>query len=185
MAFELTIINMRRLLSLLAVTAAAVLTGLTMASPAYAVTFDQKLAVLSSFTQPTSASQAAWAAARANQGAYAAYVFDWTTDYCTDSPDQPLGFDFRMPCARHDFGYGNYKAVGLFPANKDRIDSAFYFDLKAKCATYSWVVRPSCYSLAWTYYEAVHYFGGQAVSRSAIDQAARYKASLERNGVRD
>ena len=48
------------------------------------------------------------------------YGFDWSTDYCSASPDQPLGFDFRLSCWRHDFGYRNYKAVGAFPANKSR-----------------------------------------------------------------
>jgi hypothetical protein len=63
---------MRRMLPLLAATAAAVLVGLTLASPAYAVTFDQKLGVLSSFTQPSATSQSAWAYARDNHGAYTA-----------------------------------------------------------------------------------------------------------------
>jgi hypothetical protein len=171
---------MRRLLTALALTVTAVLAGLSVGAPAHAVTIDQKLAVMSSFTQPTSASQAAWNYGRNNQGAYAEYGFDWSTDFCSDSPDQPLGFDFRMPCARHDFGYRNYKLVGQFPANKDRIDNAFYFDLKAKCATYSWIVRPACYSLAWTYYEAVHFFGNVVVDKAKLAQAAAYKTALER-----
>ncbi|OLB79128.1 MAG: phospholipase [Actinobacteria bacterium 13_2_20CM_2_71_6] len=171
---------MRRLLSAFALTLTTVLAALAAATPAHAATLDQKLAVLSSFSQATAPSQAAWAWGRANPGAYAGYGLDWSTDYCSDSPDQPLGFDFRLPCARHDFGYRNYKEVGLFPANKDRVDSAFYFDLLAKCARYSWVVRPSCDSLAWTYYEAVHLFGALAVSRADLDRAAAYKAALER-----
>jgi hypothetical protein len=171
---------MRRLLLTMALTLGAVLGGLMFAAPAHAVTLDQKLALLSSFTQPTSASQAAWAWGRSNQSAYAAYGLDWSTDYCSDSPDQPLGFDFRMPCARHDFGYRNYKAVNLFLANKDRIDNAFYFDLRVKCATYSWVVRPACYSLAWTYYQAVHDFGALVVSQAKLNDAAAYKAALVR-----
>ena len=60
------------------------------------------------------------------------------------------------------------------------MDSAFYFDLKAKCATYNVIVRPACYSLAWTYYEAVHLFGALVVSRADLDRAAAYKAALER-----
>jgi hypothetical protein len=174
---------MRRLLAVLTLTLAGVLAGLATASPASAATLDQKLALLSSFTQPTAASQAAWAAARNNQAAYADYHLDWSTDYCTDSPDQPLGFDFRMPCARHDFGYGNYRQVGLFPANKDRIDSAFYYDLKVKCTHYSVIVRPACYSLAWTYYQAVRNFGSVAVSKADLDRAAAYKAALQRQGA--
>ncbi|TML30515.1 MAG: phospholipase [Actinobacteria bacterium] len=171
---------MRRLLSALALTVTTVLAALAAATPAHAATLDQKLAVLSAFTQATAPSQAAWAWGRANPGAYPGYGLDWSTDYCSDSPDQPLGFDFRLPCARHDFGYRNYKEVGRFPANKDRVDSAFYFDLLARCGRYSWVVRPSCDSLAWTYYEAVHLFGALVVSRADLDRAAAYKAALER-----
>ena len=136
-----------------------------------------KLTVLSNWTQPTAASTAAWNAARTNQGAWTAYGFDWSTDYCSDSPDNPLGFAFSTSCWHHDFGYRNYKAVGQFPANKDRIDNMFYADLKRVCATYNSVLQPACYSLAWTYYEAVHVFGSiAAVSPADIDKAARIKS---------
>lgn len=167
---------MRRLRTLLA-TAVAATVGtlglvLGLAEPAVAVTLDQKLTVLSSWTQTSSASQNAWLSARANQGAWAGYAFDWSTDYCSSSPDNPLGFDFRLSCARHDFGYRNYKAVSLFPSNKSRLDSAFYQDLERKCATYSTVVRPACDSLAWTYYQAVKAFGSVVVTRADLDRAA-------------
>jgi hypothetical protein len=52
--------------------------------------------------------------------------------------------------------------MGVFEPNKSRIDSAFYEDLKRKCATYHWSVRPACNSLAWTYYTAVDNFGSTA-----------------------
>ena len=150
----------------------AVLVAVGLGTPAQAATIDQKLAVMSAWSQSTTASYNAWNAARQDQGAWADYGFDWSTDYCSDSPDQPLGFDFRIPCWHHDFGYRNYKAVGQFPANKDRIDSYFYFDLKNKCATYNSFVRPACLSLAWTYYQAVHVFGGLAsVSQKDLDRA--------------
>jgi hypothetical protein len=150
------------------------LLGLTL--PAHAVTLEQKLAALSSFSQPTASSASSWRAAWSNQGAWAEYAFDWSTDLCSSSPDQPLGFDFRMPCRRHDFGYRNYKAVGTFSANKSRLDDSLYFDLKAKCATYNVIVRPSCYSLAWTYYQAVKAFGSLAsVSPADLDRAAIMK----------
>jgi hypothetical protein len=174
---------MRRTLITLVLSTLALVVGLSIANPAYAVTADQKLALINSFTQATSGSYNSWNWARTNQGAYADYALDWSTDYCSASPDQPLGFDFRLPCWRHDFGYRNYKAIGQFPANKDHVDSAFYFDLKAKCATYSWVVRPACYSLAWTYYEAVHNFGSLAVTKEQLDAAAAYKRSLERGAA--
>ena len=162
------------------VLAAPLLLALGLASPAQAATIDQKLSVMSSWSQSTTTSANSWLGARQNQGAWTAYSFDWSTDYCSSSPDEPLGFDFRMPCARHDFGYRNYKAVGSFPANKSRIDSYFYFDLKTKCGTYNAVVRPSCDSLAWTYYQAVKAFGSVVVNQVDLDHAAALKAQSEK-----
>ncbi|GAB2588074.1 hypothetical protein Aab01nite_49260 [Paractinoplanes abujensis] len=141
------------------------------AGAAYAA--DSKETVLSRWTQPTAASTAAWNDARANRAPWASYGFDWSTDYCSSSPDNPLGFNFDTSCWHHDFGYRNYKAIGQFPANKARIDDTFYADLKRVCATYSTVVRPACNSLAWTYYQAVKLFGSlAAVKQSDIDRAA-------------
>ena len=167
--------TLRRLTTGLLGTLAGITLTLVIATPATAVTLSEKLAVLSSFTQPTTASYNAWNSARLNQAAWSAYGFDWSTDYCSSSPDQPLGFDFRLPCWRHDFGYRNYKAVGQFEANKSRIDDAFYFDLRAKCATYNSLVRPACYSLAWTYYQAVKAFGSVVVSQAELGRAAKLK----------
>jgi hypothetical protein len=139
-----------------------------------------KADVLSTWTQPTPVSTDSWNAARANRTPYASYQFDWSTDYCSDSPDKPLGFDFTLSCWHHDFGYRNYKAIGQFPPNKDRVDTMFYADLKRKCGTYSVIVRPACLSLAWTYYSAVHVFG----SVSAVDPAdIRAAAQLKREAL--
>ena len=161
----------------------AVLSGallaVAFASPAGAVTIEQKVSLLSGWTQPTTASYNAWNAGRGNQGAYAEYGLDWSTDYCSASPDQPLGFDFRMPCWRHDFGYRNFKAVSQFPANKSRLDNAFYADLKAKCATYNVFVRPACNSLAWTYYQAVAALGGLSLTAGQLAEAKRLKTAGE------
>ncbi|WP_341717762.1 phospholipase [Micromonospora sp. FIMYZ51] len=171
----------RRLVTLLASGVLALLTALAAAAPAAAaVTPQQKLSVLSSWTQTSASSFNAWNSARQNRAPWAEYNFDWSTDYCSSSPDNPLGFSFSTSCARHDFGYRNYKAVGQFSANKSRLDSAFYEDLKRVCATYNAVVRPACLSLAWTYYQAVSVFGSvAAVSQSDIDRAARMKADAE------
>ncbi|MEV1048835.1 phospholipase [Streptomyces sp. NPDC049916] len=150
---------MRRRLTapLLAVALSLPLTLITAGSAAAAPA--DKPRVLSSWTQTSASSFNAWSAARNNQGAWAAYGFDWSTDYCSSSPDNPFGFPFKNSCARHDFGYRNYKAAGAFPANKDRVDSAFHEDLKRVCAAYSGAKRTSCDSTAWTYYQAVRAFG--------------------------
>ena len=130
--------------------------------------------VLSEWTQPTTASFNAWNAARLDRGPWDGYAFDWSTDYCSSSPDNPLGFNFTLSCYRHDFGYRNYKAIGAFSANKARVDTTFHEDLKRKCATYAAAVRPACVSLAWTYYQAVRVFGSVAAVRQAdIDKARR------------
>jgi hypothetical protein len=118
-----------------------------------------KAAVLASWTQTSASSYNTWANAEANRSAWSAYAFDWSTDYCSSSPDNPFGFPFQKSCQRHDFGYRNYKAMGTFSANKSRLDSALYEDLKRVCARYSGASKTSCNGLAWTYYQAVKALG--------------------------
>jgi hypothetical protein len=174
----------RRLAVFLAAPVLGVLAAVAAATPAAAVTAAEKLAVMSQFTQTSASSYNAWNAARQNQAAWASYQFDWSTDNCSFSPDQPLGFDFRLPCQRHDWGYGNYKAMGQFAGNKSRLDDAFYQDLRRKCAQYSAIVRPACYSLAWTYYQAVRTFGGLYVSQADLNRAADMKARATARAAR-
>ncbi|MFI7212515.1 phospholipase [Micromonospora maritima] len=175
----------RRLATALAAGTLVLLTLLGLATPATAaVSTQQKLSVLSSWTQTSASSYNAWNSARLNKAPWTEYGFDWSTDYCSSSPDNPLGFTFNLSCYRHDFGYRNHKAMGIFPANKSRLDSAFYADLKRVCATYNSVVRPACYSLAWTYYQAVSIFGSvAAVQQADLDRAARMKADAERRAA--
>ncbi|SEB87533.1 phospholipase [Streptomyces sp. PAN_FS17] len=148
----------RRLATGLAASALSLVTVVATAAAADAAPAD-KPQVLSSWTQASASSYNAWVAARNNQSAWSAYGFDWSTDYCSSSPDNPFGFPFSTSCARHDFGYRNYKAIGAFDANKSRLDSAFYEDLKRVCANYSGASKTACNSTAWTYYQAVKAFG--------------------------
>ncbi|HEY8474779.1 MAG TPA: phospholipase [Natronosporangium sp.] len=171
--------NRRFPTTLATLVAACLLATLGFAAPAAAVTQQERLAVLSSWTQTSVASYNAWNAARLNQSAWAEYNFDWSTDFCSASPDNPLGFDFRLSCHRHDFGYRNYKQVGQFPANKPRLDDAFYEDMRRKCATYATAVRPACYSLAWVYYQAVKQFGNVVITADQLAEAAALKAAGE------
>ncbi|MGW4231417.1 phospholipase [Streptomyces sp. NPDC004980] len=163
----------RRLSTLLAAVGLSLPLALIPAVSASAAPSD-KPQVLSSWTQTSASSYNAWNSARNNQGAWAAYGFDWTTDYCSSSPDNPFGFPFQTACARHDFGYRNYKAAGTFSANKARVDSAFYSDLKRVCAAYSGGTLTSCNATAWTYYHAVDIFGvaPAKVAPSGLPQAA-------------
>jgi hypothetical protein len=140
------------------VSAAALLAATAFSSPASAAPAD-KPQVLSSWTQTSVSSYNAFIAARNNQGAWSAYGFTWSTDLCSSSPDNPLGFKFDLPCARHDFGYRNSKAIGVFDASKARIDSSFYEDLKRVCAPLGTVPKTACNALAWTYYQAVKNLG--------------------------
>ncbi|MFD8143414.1 phospholipase [Streptomyces sp. NPDC059708] len=104
----------------------------------------------------------AWPPPRAHRADWAAYGFDWSTDYCTSSPDNPFGFPFKEACARHDFGYRNYRAAGGFQANISRLDEAFHADLERVCARYAGGRKASCEGTAWTYYQAVRAFGASA-----------------------
>ncbi|MGV9341272.1 phospholipase [Streptomyces sp. NPDC003688] len=155
----------RRLAAPLVVAALALPAVLIPAATASAAPAD-KMQVLSSWTQTSAASYNAWNSARSNQGQWAAYGFDWSTDYCSSSPDNPFGFPFQTSCARHDFGYRNYKAAGAFDANKSRLDSAFYEDLKRVCNNYSGATKTACNSTAWTYYQAVSIFGLKAADKA-------------------
>lgn len=157
----------------LVLTQAVVLAPAARAAPLDAVTLEQKLTALAGFTQPTAMSAAAWREARADREAWTDYAFDWTSDGCSSSPDQPLGFDFRMACGRHDFGYRNFKAVNEFAANKERVDDALYYDLKQVCAEAGRLSRPTCNGLAWTYYRAVQRFGAPVVTGEQIEDVRK------------
>jgi hypothetical protein len=170
----------RRLLTLLSAGALALLMLLGIAAPAAAATNAERLAALSSFTQTSASSYNAWNAARLDRGPWQAYNFDWSTDYCSSSPDNPFGFAFELSCYRHDFGYRNYKAMGQFSAAKSRLDSAFYADLKRVCTRYNAALKPICDGLAWTYYQAVRAFGKVAVSQADLDKAAAQIAEVRR-----
>ncbi|TGA98403.1 phospholipase A2 [Streptomyces sp. MZ04] len=89
--------------------------------------------------------------------------FRWDTDWCTRLDDKPGGFDFRLPCARHDFGYRNYKQLigkKAFAGSKHerRVDKAFLFDMNRQCATQAHKTkteRAQCRKKAKAYYDRV------------------------------
>lgn len=163
----------RSVVSVVIASVVSLATIFAVAVPAFAVTPEEKLATMLRFSQPTSASFSEWHSAQQNQGDWAEYGFNWTTDLCSNSPDRPLGFDFRLSCTRHDFGYRNYKAMNQFDANKARIDDAFYFDMKQICAEHGGISKSTCDGLAWTYYQAVKQFGGLVVSEKQVQQVQR------------
>ncbi|KAK3403029.1 prokaryotic phospholipase A2-domain-containing protein [Sordaria brevicollis] len=83
---------------------------------------------------------------------------DWSSDGCSYSPDNPLGFPFTPACDRHDFGYRNYKAQSRFTdANRLNIDANFKDDLYYQCDVNGH--GSVCRGLANVYYSAVRAFG--------------------------
>ncbi|KAK4223794.1 prokaryotic phospholipase A2-domain-containing protein [Podospora fimiseda] len=91
---------------------------------------------------------------------------DWSSDGCSNSPDNPFGFPFTPACHRHDFGYRNYKAQSRFTdANRLRIDDKFKADLKYQCSSNGH--GSVCNGLADVYYSAVRAFGGGSKKREA------------------
>lgn len=94
---------------------------------------------------------------RANRSPWYA---NWSTDYCSNAPDTGLAFNFKKPCARHDYGYRNWKKYSAFTSSaKKSIDSRFLSDMKAHCSTRSIFLKPDCYRTAYIYYAAVRAFG--------------------------
>ncbi|MCA1186914.1 MULTISPECIES: phospholipase [unclassified Saccharopolyspora] len=93
---------------------------------------------------------------------------DWSSDSCSYSPDEPLGFDFSTSCDRHDFGYRNYKAQGRFTDDgRLRVDDNFKADMYSVCAD-----DGLCKAAANVYYAAVRQFGGAGTSTAdAVEQA--------------
>ena len=81
---------------------------------------------------------------------------DWSSDGCSNSPDNPFGFNFVRACHRHDFGYRNYKKQGRFTeTTRLTLDNKFKNDLYTICNG-NW----ACNRTADVYYSAVRQFGG-------------------------
>jgi hypothetical protein len=81
---------------------------------------------------------------------------DWSSDGCSNSPDNPFGFNLVKACYRHDFGYRNFKRQGRFSeANRLSIDNNFKSDMYTVCNG-NW----ACNRFADVYYAAVRQFGG-------------------------
>jgi hypothetical protein len=177
---------LRRTAAVLAAAAAMLLGLLVPVSPAdAAVSHSLRMARMWGWTQPERASYDSWVVGLENQSRWTEYDFTWATDFCSSSPDEPGGFDFRMSCRRHDFGYRNYNRLGEFAANKSRVDYSFYRDLLRKCETYFIAVRPACNGLAWTYYQAVVNFGSLVVSQDVVDYYAAMKEQAHAGATAD
>ena len=100
---------------------------------------------------------------------------DWGSDGCSNSPDNPFGFDFVKACYRHDFGYRNYKLQGRFSEpNRLNIDNQFKSDLYQICAG-NW----ACEEIADIYYAAVRQFGDNSVDTADVLDKASVQAQAK------
>ncbi|MEU4998986.1 phospholipase A2 [Streptomyces sp. NPDC021622] len=123
-----------------------------------------KLRRLYELTRSTETSVTDWRQARrlAKTGVDR-WNFRWDTDWCTRLADKPGGFDFRLSCARHDFGYRNYKELIGKKAfagstHERRVDKAFLFDMNRQCAAQpnkTKAERAQCRKKAKAYYDRV------------------------------
>ncbi|WP_342354248.1 phospholipase [Streptomyces inhibens] len=127
---------------------------------AAAYTRAQKLKRLGQLTGESQVSQTDWFNTRVKwQNGSNKYGFDWNTDGCSGVTDNPVGFHFWESCARHDFGYRNYKKLHAFShANKKHVDKAFFADMTRQCNG-QWgktsIERKACRKVAKKYYDAV------------------------------
>lgn len=104
-----------------------------------------------------------WAAKRVQEHGD---VLDWTDDGCSVPQawaNGPGGFNFLPACMRHDFGYRNYKRMGIrTPENRLLIDRQFKKDMYDECAKSrgKWAWRGAeCRRYANRYYAAVRRWG--------------------------
>lgn len=110
------------------------------------------------------------AAMSADMDAFQAFKYDighdQRLDYSDDGCSAPvtgsvgLHYDFRQACDRHDFGYRNYKRLGLFDERKAEVDLIFYRDMRDSCGEMFIAVRHHCRNMAFIYYQGVDKLGG-------------------------
>lgn len=88
---------------------------------------------------------------------------DWTTDGCS-APivgESGRSFNFRNACIRHDFGYRNYKARGMFTTDsRTHLDGQFRRDMDALCAPKVRTFKVRCAAWAEIFFAAVRAGGG-------------------------
>jgi hypothetical protein len=143
--------------------AVALLLGVSVAPGPAAAADTSRQALLLAWTGVGAGSYLAWNAARTDPERRHGSEFDWSTDFCTGGPDRPHGFDFRLACWRHDFGYRNYRAAGGLRPHKDRVDAAFHADMMRVCDRHPPADRRNCARIAGAYHWAVRVFGGSVV----------------------
>ena len=86
---------------------------------------------------------------------------DWSTDECSAPVIGSSGasFDFTEACLRHDFGYRNYRRLGIFEERKALVDERFLADMRAHCATRAADEAERCVTWARAFHLAVQHLG--------------------------
>jgi hypothetical protein len=88
---------------------------------------------------------------------------DWTTDGCS-APivgSEGRSFIFRSACNRHDFGYRNFKALGLFDTStRTLIDEQLYRDMNRACDSQRRTFKVRCIAWSEIFYTMVRAAGG-------------------------
>jgi hypothetical protein len=92
---------------------------------------------------------------------------DWNDAGCSNSPDEPLGFNFLPSCQRHDFACRNFKKQDWFTEEQqERIYKNFLTDLEGMCKEERTPRRErSCKRVAGFDYKTVKRLGGWILGR--------------------
>lgn len=90
-------------------------------------------------------------------------TLDWTSDGCS-APivgSQGRSFNFRSACNRHDFGYRNFKNLGLFDTStRTLIDEQLHRDMNTYCDSQRRTFKVRCIAWSEIFYTMVRAAGG-------------------------
>ncbi len=90
-------------------------------------------------------------------------ALDWTTDGCS-APivgSEGRSFNFRAACTRHDFGYRNFKNLGLFDnLTRTLIDEQLHQDMNTYCDSQRRTFKVRCIAWSEIFYTMVRAAGG-------------------------
>jgi hypothetical protein len=90
-------------------------------------------------------------------------ALDWTTDGCS-APivgSEGKSFNFRSACDRHDFGYRNFKNLGLFDTTtRTLIDEQLHRDMNRACDSQRRTFKVRCVAWSEIFYTMVRAAGG-------------------------
>ena len=90
-------------------------------------------------------------------------TLDWSNDGCS-APivgSEGRSFNFRSACDRHDFGYRNFKALGLFDTStRTLIDEQLHRDMNTSCDSQRRTLKVRCIAWSEIFYTMVRAAGG-------------------------